>query len=110
MHRGNGEKRDDLSRRSLLRAIGEAGVAASVLDPYPTFHGRTTPVHRFSRDVNGMNATRTGSQEEHGSGEDKRKHVLPGFEERCISKKALPTCREEGQKGEFELSRYDHAA
>ena len=108
MYRGNRENRDYLSRRNLLLAIGEAGAAASVLDPDPSFMNGD-PVHRFYQDENSMNASHNGVQEGHRCPEDDHRQGLPASEKRVMEKE-LSEGLEENQKEELELPRYDHAA
>lgn len=96
MHKGNREKLDYMSRRSLLLAIGEAGAAASVLDPEPTFK-KGDPIYRFYPYKISMDASRNGFQEG-GRGPEKEQ------------KQGLPTSEKRSPEEELELSRYDHAA
>lgn len=97
MHKGNREKRDYLSRRSLLLAIGEAGAAVSVLDPDPSFMNGD-PIHRFHQDENSMNDPHNGFQEGRQCPEDDQKQGgLPASEKRVLEE-------------ELALPRYDHAA
>jgi len=97
MYKGNKKNRDYLSRRSLLLAIGEAGAAASVLDPDPTFM-KGDPVHRFYQDENGMNGSDKESQEGRRYPEDDQKQGdLPASEKRAMEE-------------ELAIPRYDHAA
>lgn len=108
MHKGNRENRDYLSRRSLLQAIGVAGVAAPVLDPDPTLKNGD-PIRKFYQDINSLNAFRSGFQEGHRSSEDDQKQGLPVSEQR-VEEEELSEGRKGNREEELELHRYDHAA
>ncbi len=107
MPKGERKNRDYLSRRSLLLAIGEAGVAASVLDPDPTLL-TTQPKQRPCHNDYGLNDSRNGFQEGHRRpGEDRE----PGFTtpER-VREARLTEGREEDVTRGLDMSCYDHAA